>query len=128
MTPLELADACEKATGPDYGLELDIYKACRPELYQRALDALLKSPIGPRLAPVDYDGYIKPPAYTASLDAAMTLVPEGWEWTINTFANPKKASAYLVNAADDMVRPRKQYQATPALALCAAALRAGRQG
>lgn len=24
-----------------------------------------------------------PPAYTTSLDAALTLVPEGWEWNVN---------------------------------------------
>ena len=60
--------------------------------------------------------------YTASLDAAMSLVPEGWVWTINQF--PDKASAYLVNSACQMARPHEQYQATPALALTAAALRA----
>ena len=67
-------------------------------------------------------GYGAHPRYTASLDAAMTLVPERWVWSINQF--PDKASAYCVSEDGVIARPRKQYQATPALALCAAALRA----
>lgn len=64
----------------------------------------------------------KPMPYTTSLDAAVTLVPEGWVFTINTF--PKTASAYVMNAEGGIVRPKENHIASPALALCAAALRA----
>lgn len=59
------------------------------------------------------------PAYTGSLDAAMTLVPEGCEWAVNWGGN----SVAEVNILPD--GPLfKGYADTPALALCAAALRA----
>lgn len=61
-------------------------------------------------------------AYTTSLDAAVTLVPEGWVFSLNTF--PASASAYVMDASSRIIRPNQQYIATPALALCAAALRA----
>lgn len=53
--------------------------------------------------------------------AAMMLVPVGWVWTIHTFAI--QASAFLMNERDEQVRTRRQYIATPALALTAACLR-----
>lgn len=67
---------------------------------------------------------IDPPNWLASLDAAMSLVPEGWEVSLNTFANPPRASAYLINAANEMVRPGKQYLLSASLAIISAALRA----
>lgn len=60
------------------------------------------------------------PRYTASIDAAMTLVPEGHDWLFNTRGvyshvwEPKEVG-------DGYWQARA---ATPALALCAAALRA----
>jgi len=60
------------------------------------------------------------PRYTTSIDAAMTLVPEGWRFELtNTGFKPGVS----------LVPPGKfflvgSYAATPALALCAAALRA----
>lgn len=68
--------------------------------------------------------------YTASLDAAMTLVPEGWGWTVGD----KSPEPSLAWCEIDHLPWRKGYAwaverklivqaATPALALCAAALR-----
>lgn len=56
------------------------------------------------------------PRYTASLDAAMTLVPEGAYWAVKHYPNAKCAA--------DVFGTRQGYAATPAVALCAAALRA----
>lgn len=59
------------------------------------------------------------PAYTASIDAAMTLVPEGEIWAIDYLRSPKtvaRVGAFNQGSA-----------ATPALALCAAALKARQQ-
>jgi hypothetical protein len=53
--------------------------------------------------------------YTASLDAAVSLVPSGCLWTLDCLSNATalyRDARYQANAA------------TPALALCAAALRA----
>lgn len=68
--------------------------------------------------------YGEPPAYTASIDAAMTLVPEGW--LINLSVDTNGADVILI---DDRINPVRlpdavAQAATPALALTAAALRA----
>jgi hypothetical protein len=120
----ELAAKVEAAAGPSFALETEIYKLVRPDAYQRRLSVLLAGPLGPRLSPVDYDGYIKPPTYTASLDAAISMVPEGFGWNIHAPSSPDQ---YNLPAARIWGRDRGTFQAnaaTPAIALCAAALRA----
>lgn len=93
---LALAKRCEAATGPD-----------------RELDEHIEFTLLPR-------GYALPGTslpYTASIDAAMTLVPEGFDWII------ARANGGLTIHAE--VGSREQvFGETPALALCAAALRA----
>lgn len=75
----------------------------------------------------------EPPRYTRSLDSALTLVPEGWTFGVNTFApnevfNPGGAQAYVMRAdalgKSDAGGYHHAEAATPALALVAAALRA----
>ena len=58
------------------------------------------------------------PAYTASLDAAMTLVPEGRWWSVN---GGNRADVWASGYIDERWHATA---ATPALALTAAALRA----
>lgn len=58
------------------------------------------------------------PSYTASLDAALTLVPHGKEWEMYGGVQPV---ALIYYAGSRYVDGRA---ATPALALCIAALRA----
>lgn len=71
------------------------------------------------------------PEFTASLDAAMTLVPEGWGWLVSQ-PNEKAIASGLLKERTP-VMGEVQYgcdqrftvaAATPALALTAAALRA----
>jgi|TARA_R100000501_G_C2620038_1_gene113312 hypothetical protein len=57
----------------------------------------------------------------AFLDAAMTLVPEGWNWLVGTDAGVGFQSALLRHGEE---APIEAIAATPALALCAAAIRA----
>jgi len=75
------------------------------------------------------------PAYTASLDAAASLVPSGWrvsqvgEWDHDTLRTRGPWFAILIPAgkSDDfswVTKARCNHAATPALALTAAALRA----
>lgn len=69
-----------------------------------------------------------PPYFTASLDAAMSLVPEGYEFALgtgrqNAMSEEHKSPWARVFALDDISAP-PSLAATPALALLAAALRA----
>jgi hypothetical protein len=106
---LKLAERCEQASGPDLDLSHDIARAL-----------------------VGHSGYKYQP-YTASLDAAMTLVPEGWQGDRLSWWAGCEASCVLIEThlvGDEWVREAgwlgrvEGEAATPALALCAAALRA----
>jgi len=92
---MELAERVEAAAGPNYALEVDITR----KLFGKM-------------------AAIKP--YTASLDAAMMLVPEGWSWTVDAVG---RASCFAPNEPKPWPRTGG-LATTPALALCAAALRA----
>lgn len=60
--------------------------------------------------------------YTTSIDAALTLVPEGWEWVLEWETNPDIARCKMGNPDIGLI-----FEApTLALAFCAAALRARR--
>lgn len=107
---LELAVRCEKATGPDMELATDIWRVAGAGGFRNA---------------------------TASLDAAMTLVSEGWglahlgecwqqgDWHVTLAQRPSESQrrAYE-NGGQFAVESVSGEAATPALALCAAALRA----
>jgi hypothetical protein len=115
MDLLQLAERCEKASGPDRELEWRIAEAI-------GVGEWRQSAVWPPFMPGSkIDKSI--PTYTASLDAAMTLVPEkavislahqerwkkpAWAWGIND----GYGVTHFGNAA------------TPSQALCAAALRA----
>jgi len=82
---------------------------------------------------VEGDGYFygdSVPHYTASIDAAMTLAPQGddhWPQIIYTSTNPNNAHRQM-DRAEIWVKGRSKanrgHARTPALALCAAALKA----
>jgi hypothetical protein len=100
---LALAERVEKAQGADRHLDVDIYHA-------------FGEPLG--------TGVALPPAFTASLDAAASLVPEGWGYWIDGSA-PELGITVSVMPIDPADRRDKRGDAaTPALALTAAALRA----
>lgn len=63
-----------------------------------------------------------PPSYASSLDAAVTLVPEGLTWMAQ--GNPSVALVRHGNHLLDEKPASRGDGKTPALALCAAALRA----
>ena len=109
---LALADRIEKATGPDR--ELDI--AMLPLVGLRFVDE------GHPIGQVCYDSNnhaVPMPRFTASLDAAMSLVPEGWAKNIYD-------DAQVVAVLDCQLTGAEKYAhaKTWPLALCAAALRA----
>lgn len=108
----ELIERLEKATGLD-----------------RELDALIgafvdAAPIK-RVSPgsewsktVEWLEYLP---YTASLDAALTLVPEGWEWQIGGDVPSESGEAHVFGKGDDI---HTAFVDSPAIALCIAALKA----
>ena len=98
---LALADRVEALTGPCRETDAEVHHA-------------ILQGIGTGL-------YGTQPSYTASLDAAMTLVPEGHTWSADLNLG-KKAFAWCYD--DKMLSGRPCKAATPALALTAAALRA----
>lgn len=111
---LELAARCEAATGPDRELDLAIAEALRLPR-QRNGSVNISAP------------------FTASLDAAVTLVLEGWDWSVGIIKGdgsfpPAEANVspnYQPFPVDLDLNADAQ---TPALALCAAALRARATG
>ena len=75
----------------------------------------------------------EPPRYSASIDAALTLVPEDFQWLVRDderggFCNVTSPDFVAIegsNGQDESIGKRfPTYAATPALALCIAALRA----
>ena len=139
MTLMELAERLEAAKGPDRELDL------RVEIFSNPEYADLPDDNDHFRWLTKYGGH---PKYTASLDAAMTLVPEGWRWIMRE-ARPDKANANergffaRLETRDfesvtwgkgsdwitDVVAGQDVHcwAATPALALCAASLRARAQ-
>ncbi len=69
------------------------------------------------------------PRYTASIDAALSLVPSAVEWSVN--ADLENGCYYAVVANDvwdEAFEDVSGRSVTPALALCIAALKARQQG
>jgi hypothetical protein len=103
---LELAERCEQATGPDAALDYDILCVADPRALRTG-----KLPGDPR--------------YTASLDAAMTLVRDSDVWGVSKQERNPNAD-YYYQASVMPFGPRPWGEAignTAPLALCAAALR-----
>jgi hypothetical protein len=131
---LKLAERCEQAAGPDRELDaiisatLDGYTAIEERhggwivatgkgVMERSLGLIDPGKHSRNFTPQHHDT----PAYAASLDAAMTLVPEGMLWTVEQWANGATASVARTRPYES---GKRYHAATPALALCAAALRA----
>lgn len=106
MTLDELIARLEKATAPDRGLDRDIAFSFG----------------------WDPDGIQEPPAYTASIDAAMTLVPAGMHWQLNSAGAPNSAWQAAVCRSDLEPQVECWAYSSPAIALCIAALRARNTG
>lgn len=89
-------------------------KVCRPAM-ERGLSMHIEG-----------DGYFygdEVPPYTTSIDAAMTLVPDGNDVQVHLYFGREGEGAAIVSPLKRINLPRV-FAATPALALCVAALRA----
>lgn len=126
-----LAVRCEQAAGPSYTLDCEIWDAVYPgDRDERFAKLTSDGPYKGRLSPHDRDGYIKPlRAFTASIDAALTLVPEGQSVRMGWCAGAGYAEVFEPGTYGDRGLGTGTISAkTPALALCAAALRAKGRG
>lgn len=116
---LKLAARCEAATGPDRTLDAEIAVLVDGLGSVATYSPAYLHAVGNSFE--DIGKYADIPAFTASIDAAMSLVPEGAWWWVE--AQPL-GKAFHAGCADECVATA----ATPALALCIAALRARDSG
>lgn len=108
---LQLAERCEREE-PSSELSVDIELTLYPGAQRSKLSNTVVL-----FAGVSYP----PPAYTSSIDDAVTLVPKGLSWFAGTRAEGGIAELYVSNSTK---KRGGAYAPTAALALCAAALRA----
>lgn len=131
MTLNELAARVEAAEGPDRELDGEIAKGIgwvfNPDT---GISGFWRSMW---LNPEGHADYRGPPRYTASLDAAMSLVPEGAHWHCGRHSKTGKhprTGTTVDGGGDAYLTPKNACEpvytmaATPALALVAACLRA----
>ena len=107
-TLLALADRVEAASGPDRALSADILKA----VGYRASGWQLLDPNG--------NPCLQVPDVLASIDAALSLVPDGWRKMVDDLDRTPEA----IVSTPDQKRSWDGRAATMPLALTAAALRA----
>jgi hypothetical protein len=120
-TFIALAERCEQAAGPSNGLDAEIALAIGYTHERRGTERACwwRTPAGQQLAYVGYKNH--PPFFTGSLDAAVTLVPEGWTWA--RFRGGV-VECMTRNGPNDFTLFEHGEGISAALALCAAALRA----
>lgn len=126
-----LAERCEQATGPDRKLDVAIWLEIDPRnrsgwlgAYQRNMGLRAKGSLPPTFEQWLAKATVSVvPAYTASLDAAMTLVPKDHSWEAGSEGLVDKPYAHIMCWEDGQLS-HCNAAATPVLALCAAALRA----
>ena len=128
----DLITRLEAATGPDRELDAAIFTAV---YHDKVPSPIVESGYGWR-----YDkGHwwlatgedartppkcVFPPRFTASIDAALTLVPEGWRWHSYHWRRKDEPKIMSLVTNEPHVGIAHGKAATPALAICIAALRA----
>ena len=128
MTLSELIAALEAATGPSRELDEEIAKTQGWAYEKRNNDRVewWYRPDGTRRAYVWRDN--RCPPYTASLDAALTLVPEGLDWLLRTACGGTERRCYAHVMRGDTNRDGcslgEGRHIFAAIALCIAALKA----
>lgn len=144
----ELIERLKKATGPDRELDAEIWRSAKgAEVWNYHDNSHIDSQIrcgawtGTRESHPDFEpgldnvvtwryridrngdfDYGELPSPTASIDAALTLVPEGWECILYTENNT--AELYNTNPPRKFGIKARAQGTAPAIALCIAALKA----
>jgi hypothetical protein len=126
-TLLELADRCEQATVADRELDGAICVALQfgGENSEGAANVRLEVGDAEWLEfEIGEEACCnKVPELTASLDSAMSLIPEGWTWDVDATVPEMGIDWTLHEPIPDGLRIKGSNE-QPALALCAASLRA----
>lgn len=118
MTREELIEALEKAEGPGIVFDAEIYCATHDDCERDGRAVILRcSDTGHKKTK------FAPPAYTSSIDAALTLVPDGYRWLVHGSRHGGKPGATMGIGKHSFVSEHK----FPAIALCIAALKAMEQ-
>jgi len=117
----ELIAQLESASSPSRKLDGMIFKAVFGKPQDRW--ELFEDDVWMRQYPEDRCAYDPPPHYTTSIDAAITLIPKGWDYCIRCDEAPGFANVHKLTAQNDGPR-NVAYASSPALAVCAAALKA----
>jgi hypothetical protein len=129
----KLARRCERAKAADAKLDREIWLAAVATPHERALVMAGAELHGERESNFRIDWMADGARYTASLDAAMALVPEGCSFRLYSHADENHADVFRLGEVSDngvtldriaTEMGEAEMGATPALALCAAALRA----
>jgi len=124
---IALAARVEQAQGRDWALDADITLAVNPELGAAPWERITypsggASVFADRSDP-DNLNVVSPPRFTDSLDAALTLVPDGHAISLHVDADGSVFAGVMRDDGDGCDNADR-CGATPALALTAAALRA----
>jgi hypothetical protein len=131
-TLLALAERVEALTGSDRDVDADIAVLAIPDRFfeakrdwqgKRVIGELCPQPDAPpsRSTPGSgYSGFLLVPRYTGSIDAAVTLIPDGVEWNMSTIYNVARAT---VGLNTDHSENSENKSCLPAPAIAAAALR-----
>lgn len=128
MTTAELIEKLERANGPSRELDAEIkahvYGGTAMQspfngnwcVYQAGASDPRRDRVMERPRHVLHEVWAND-RYTASIDAAIGLVPEGWGWTLQSDGGPGPMA---------FVKGCERYQVgfTPAIAICIAALKA----
>ncbi|ASQ10186.1 hypothetical protein CDO22_08425 [Sinorhizobium meliloti] len=122
----ELIERLQDATGPNYALEIDIFKFLHPEYaeYVQGRGGLIHPCDG---EDVRVQSNVRAPNYTASLDAAMALAVKLLDDGFVDIEVAYRSNSGRTIARSEICSPRfdaRATSATPAIALCLAALRA----
>lgn len=120
----DLIERLEKATGPDRRIDALIWmlEPCEPpDCIPQVRDTIFK-----RFMQGEQWGDSEVPFYTASIDAALTLKPQGVTYTICDYQRPPEVLALLHRKAANVVDTNQYSGKHPvaAIALCIAALKA----
>lgn len=112
-----LVERCEVATGPDREIDARIDCLLKGLTFVKWQGHYYECDKGPNFGGAEVH------RFTASIDAAMELIPSGMDWRIDTMTGLPGAIVCVPNAwLSTKTAPRLHHGATPAIALCIAAL------
>lgn len=124
----DLIARLEEATGPSYALDCEITESRLPdEWFGSKVESWFgygSGVYGCNTADgIRHLECLRAGKYTCSIDAALTLVPEGFQAYVDTGIGPGDAHACVWTDYPHRIQGGAREQATPAIALCISALK-----